>query len=275
MTNPMHAAFVGRGARMTALVQAEMIMLARNRSALVAALVLPLGSLWLLHSATPSSFNVGQHETVQAGGVLATGTIGMVFLFVVYSTLVNAYVARREGMVLKRLQTGELTDGEILAGTALPAAGLALGQCAVVIGIGITVLDLPVPANAVVLLIGVLSGTVLAAALAACSSVLTRTVEMAQLTTMPVLLASMAGSGLVFPLAAMPAWLADVCRLLPLTPSMEMVRIGWLGVVGAGTSSQTGTGVWSMALPQIGGAVLWTAAAVWAARRWFRWESRK
>ncbi|MFB7982781.1 ABC transporter permease [Streptomyces vinaceus] len=275
MTHLVHAGSVGRGARMRALIQAEMIMLVRNRSALVAALILPLGSLWLLRSATPSSFDVGRDETVEAAGVLATGTIGMVFLFVVYSTLVNAYVARREGMVLKRLQTGELTDGEILTGTALPAAGLAWGQCAVVIGIGITVLDLPVPANAVVLLVGVLSGTVLAAALAACSSILTRTVEMAQLTTMPVLLASMAGSGLVFPLAAMPSWLADVCRLLPLTPAMEIVRIGWLGVEAAGAGGQTGDGLWSTALPQIGGAVLWSAAAVWAARRWFRWEARK
>lgn len=275
MNDHMPMPLVARAARMTALGHTEMIMLARNRSALAAALVLPLGSLWLLHSATPSSFNVGRHETIEAGGVLATGTIGMVFLFVVYSTLVNAYVARREGMVLKRLRTGELTDGEILAGTALPAAGLALGQCAVVIGIGITVLDLQVPASAGVLLIGVLSGTVLAAALAACSSVLTRTVEMAQLTTMPVLLASMAGSGLVFPLGVMPSWLADLCRLLPLTPAMEIVRIGWLGVDSASVGSQEGTGVWSMALPQIGGAVLWTAAALWVAQRWFRWEPRK
>ncbi|MFI1657766.1 ABC transporter permease [Streptomyces sp. NPDC020472] len=259
---------VSRRSRMGALGHIELIMLLRNRSALVSALVLPLGSLWLLHTVTPSTFAAGDGERVAAGPALATGTIGMVLLFVVYSTLVGAYVARREALVLKRLRTGALTDGEILVGTALPAAGVAWAQCALVIGVGMTMLDVRAPASPELLVVGVAVGTVLVAALAACSAVFTRTVEMAQLTTMPLILVSVAGSGLAMPLEAMPSWAAEACRFLPLTPVMEVVRLGWLGTDG-------GAAAWSAALPQLGGALLWTGAAVWGARIWFRWEPRR
>lgn len=260
------SALAERGGRMVALGRAEMMMLIRNRTALTSALALPLGSLWLMHSATPSSFSTTNGDKLEAAPVLATGTIGMVLLFVVYSTLVSAYVARREGLVLKRLRTGQLADGEVLAGTALPAVVVALLQCAIVIGVGMTVLHVRAPADPLLLAVGVLLGTVLVAALAALSSALTRTVEMAQLTTMPLLLASVAGSGLIMPLAAMPERLADVCRLLPLTPVMETVRIGWLGA---------DDGTWNAGLPHLAGAVLWTVIAVWAAARLFRWDPRK
>ncbi|AYV32449.1 ABC transporter permease [Streptomyces goshikiensis] len=260
--------FASRRSRMLALGHTELIMLLRNRSALVSALVLPLGSLWFIHSVTPSTFTARDDEQLLAGPVLATGTIGMVLLFVVYSTLVGAYVARREGLVLKRLRTGSLSDSEILVGTAMPVAGVAWAQCGIVLGVGVALLDVQSPASSPLLLIGVVIGTVLVAALAACSAVFTRTVEMAQLTTMPLILVSVAGSGLVMPLEALPSWATEVCRVLPLTPVMELVRLGWLG-------TDDGTAVWSAALPQLGGALLWTAAAVWVARTWFRWEPRK
>ncbi|MFF3307940.1 ABC transporter permease [Streptomyces sp. NPDC002952] len=249
-----------------ALGRAEMMMLVRNRTALTSALALPLGSLWLMRSTTPSSYATESGDELEAAPVLATGTIGMVLLFVVYSTLVSAYVARREGLVLKRLRTGQLADGEVLAGTALPAVLVALLQCGIVIGVGMTVLHVRAPADPLLLGAGVLLGTVLVAALAAVSSALTRTVEMAQLTTMPLLLVSVAGSGLVLPLTAMPGRLADLCHLLPLTPVMETVRIGWLGAE---------SGTWSAGMPHLGGAALWTAVAVWAAARLFRWDPRK
>jgi ABC-2 type transport system permease protein len=148
----------------------------------------------------------------------------------------------------------------------LPAVAVALVQCVVVIGVGVTVLHVEAPADPLLLAVGVLIGTVLVAALAAASSALTRTVEMAQLTTMPLLLVSVAGSGLVMPLAAMPERLADLCRLLPLTPVMDVVRIGGLGA---------DDGPWKAGLPHLGSAVIWTVIAAWAAVRWFRWEPRK
>ncbi|MGV9252861.1 ABC transporter permease [Streptomyces sp. NPDC003697] len=260
------SAFAERGGRVVALGRAEMMMLVRNRTALVSALALPLGSLWLMRSATPASFSSTNGDELEAAPVLATGTIGMVLLFVVYSTLVSAYVARREALVLKRLRTGQLADGEVLAGTALPAVVVALVQCALVIGVGMTVLHVRAPADPLLLATGVLLGTVMVAALAALSSALTRTVEMAQLTTMPLLLVSVAGSGLVMPLDVMPERLADICHLLPLTPVMETVQTGWLGA---------DDGTWKAGLPHLGGAVVWTVIAVWGAARLFRWDPRK
>ncbi|WP_328924417.1 ABC transporter permease [Streptomyces sp. NBC_00190] len=268
MSTNLSSATSARGNRLFALGRAELTMLMRNRSALFSALVLPLGSLVIMYSFVPSTFTGEGQVRVDSRPVLVTGTIGMVLLFVVYSNLVGAFVARREGMVLKRLRTGSLTDGEILAGTALPAAAVAWAQCGLVIGLGIGVLGLVAPADPALLTIGILVGTLLVAALAACTANFTRSVEMAQLTTMPLLLVSVAGSGLAIPSAAIPSWLAEWCAYLPLTSAMDLVRAGWLG-------APDGEAVWPAALPDLVGAGAWTVAAVWAARTRFRWEARK
>ena len=57
------------------------------------------------------------------GAVIVTSVAVLAIGMVVYYNLVTAYVGRREEYVLKRLRTGELTDPEILAGTAHPVAG--------------------------------------------------------------------------------------------------------------------------------------------------------
>ncbi len=198
------------------------------------------------------------------GVTLVTGGVGFVLLFGVYSTLVPAYVGRREELVLKRLRTGELRDAEILAGTALPAVGVALAQIVVLVAAGAAVLHVGAPRRPDLLAAGVLVGTALVVALAAASTPFTRTVEMSQLTTMPVLLVSAGGSGLFVPLEVLPHQVADVCRLLPLSPAVDLVRDGWLG------------GAHPAALARdLATAVAWTALAVFAVRRRFRWEPRR
>jgi ABC-2 type transport system permease protein len=104
------------------------------------------------------------------------------------------------------------------------------------------------------------------AALAAASTVFTRNVELAQITTMPLLLASLVGSGLVVPLDELPHVMAELCQLLPLSPVMTLVRAGWLGGPEAGAYE---------VLKALATALAWTALAVFAVRRWFRWEPRR
>ncbi|MGP3923867.1 ABC transporter permease [Streptomyces sp. 8N616] len=257
-------ATTGAAGRLAALGRAELTLLVRNRTALFMALLMPVAMVWAVRS------SVARLELARTGLSVAaasmTGGIGVVLIFVVYANLVPAYVARREELVLKRLRAGEPGDLEILAGTALPSAAVALGQCAVLIAAGALLLDLSAPRRPEILVAGMLLGTVMLAALAAASAAVTRTVESAQITVLPLMAVSFGGSGLFVPLELLPDGAADVLRLLPLTPVVELVRYGWLGGAGADAGA---------VLRAVGCAVVWAGLAVFAVRRWFRWEPRR
>lgn len=247
--------------RMTALARAELTLLGRNKGTLFAALFVPL--------VLPVSVWSASKEMDLDGAGLTTGTlvlpaaIGFSLLFAVYSALVGVFVVRREELVLKRLRTGELRDIEILGGSALPALLSGLAQC-VLLAVGcFALLDLSAPSALHLTVLGVLLGLVMCAALAAVTASYTRTGESAQVTPLPFMFVSMLGSGMFVPLELFPDKLASVCELLPLTPVITLVRGGWTGdLSGAETLGAVVT------------AVAWTAVAVFAVRRRFRWEPR-
>ncbi|RPK94436.1 MULTISPECIES: ABC transporter permease [Streptomyces] len=257
--SPTGAAAVAR--RLTALGRAELILLVRNRTAIVVALLLPLAMIFAMRSSL-EQIDLGGTGLTVAGATL-TGGIGMVLVQVVYMNLVSAYVARREELVLKRLRTGEISDREILIGTALPSVALALAQCVLLVVAGAIAFDLSAPHRPGLLLAGLLLGFVLMSALAAATAVITRTVQTSQLTTLPLFFVSLFGSGLFVPLAVFPDGLASVLELLPMTGVMTLIRHGWLGGVGSGDLLVAGVT-----------ALAWTAFGVFAVRRWFRWDPR-
>ncbi|MET9555230.1 ABC transporter permease [Streptomyces sp. NPDC006645] len=248
--------------RLGALARAEMTLFVRNKTMLVTALLLPVG---MLFSTKASLKNVNLDGTgLSVTDVALTGGIGMVLLLVVYMNLTSAYTARREELVLKRLRTGEVTDREILAGTALPAGALALTQCVLMIVVGIAFLDMSAPQRPELLVLGVLVGIGLMAALAAASAGFTRTVESAQISILPMLLISSLGSGLFVPLAALPDKVAMVCEMLPMTGVVTLVRAGWLGGTSSGDLMMAGLN-----------ALVWSVLSVFAVKQWFRWEPRR
>ncbi|MFC8075980.1 ABC transporter permease [Streptomyces sp. NPDC057307] len=253
---------VTRTGRLSALGRAELTLLVRNRSMLVTALLMPL----LLIASTKASLrNVNLDGTgLSVMEIAMTGGIGMVLLLVVYMNLTSAYTARREELVLKRLRTGEVSDMEILTGTALPAASLALAQCVVLIVAGIAFLDISAPQRPELLVLGVLAGVGLMAALAAATAGFTRTVESAQISILPMLLISSLGSGMFVPLETLPDKIASICELLPMTGVVTLVRAGWLGGTSGGDLAVAGLS-----------ALVWIVFAVFAVKRWFRWEPRR
>ncbi|MEU0272644.1 ABC transporter permease [Streptomyces sp. NPDC006307] len=248
--------------RMGALGRAELTLLVRNRYALFVALGMPLLMVGFMRS---SLDQVGLEKTgMSALEASLSGGIVMALLLVVYLNLVSAYVARREELVLKRLRTGEASDREILAGTALPAAVLAVAQCALMVAAGTAFLDVRAPQRPDLLVLGTVLGVVLLTGLAAATAGFTRTVESAQITTMPLFVVSSIGSGLFLPLEVFPEKVAAVCELLPLTGVMTLVRAGWLGGGDAGELAGAAAT-----------ALVWIAVSVFAVRRWFRWEPRR
>ncbi|MGW1196131.1 ABC transporter permease [Streptomyces sp. NPDC002536] len=247
--------------RALALGRAEMKLLGRNRVALYTALVMPVLMIYMLRSATKNADLSGTGLSLTE--VTMTGAFGYVLLFVVHTSLITVYTARRQELVLKRLRTGEAGDAEILAGTALPSAAIALAQCVLLVVAGSVWLHMRAPARPELLVAGMLLGIVLLAALAAVFTRFTKNSESAQLTALPFVMVSMIFSGMFWPLEAMPHGLATFCEVLPMTPVLQLVRTGWLG--GASTGE---------ALGHLGAALAWTVVAVFAVRRWFRWEPR-
>ena len=65
--------------------------------------------------------------------------------------------------------------------------------------------------------------------LAAVTAAVTRTVQLAQVTTMPALWLPLVFSGLLFPLAMLPEPLRWVAEALPLTPVVELLRLALTG----------------------------------------------
>jgi ABC-2 type transport system permease protein len=248
--------------RLRALARAEFTLLGRNRTAVVTALLVPLA---LPFSVRPALSRIDlEAQGLGLGPVMLTAAVGFSFLFAVYTSLVSAFVARREELVLKRLRTGELRDWEILTGTSLPAMGLGLAQALVPAAGCAAFLDAGAPKAVHLTVLGVLLGLVLCAALAALTAAVTRAVESAQVTALPLIFVSMIGSGMVLPTEVMPDRLAAVCELLPLSPAVRLVRSGWTGELGP-----------FQALGSLALALAWTVVAVFAVRRWFRWEPRR
>ncbi|MBO8189417.1 ABC transporter permease [Streptomyces spirodelae] len=248
--------------RVGALARAELTLLIRNRSALFVVLLLPTLMTFSLRSTAGQADLSGTGLSV--GTAVLPGTVGMVLLFAVYSNLVGVYVGRREELVLKRLRTGEADDREILGAAALPSVTIGIVQSVLLLAGGALLLDVGAPARPDLVVAGLVLGLLLTATLAAASAAFTRTTELAQLTPMPLMLATFAGSGVFVPLEIYPDQIAEICRWLPMTPVMDLLRSGW-------TQQLSGPDT----LRALAVAVGWTALGAYVVRRRFRWEPRR
>ncbi|MEV6410610.1 ABC transporter permease [Kribbella sp. NPDC051718] len=254
---------------MTSLAWSEALLLRRNPLAVLIAIGLPIGVVLGLKSST-------ELMSVVAGdqGTAIVITVAAVSLnLFVYYNLVTSLVARREELVLKRLRTGEATDLQILAGSATPAVAIAWGQ-AVLAGLTSAVLfGLPLPVNFLLVVLALVLGALVFVLLAAATTALTRNVELAQLTTTPLLLIPLNFSGLYFPLSDMPGALEQVARLLPLTPVVELLRLGLSGITPDGSTVSL-AGSFAPAVQPVLVLLAWVIVGGLATRRWFRWEPR-
>ncbi|MDX6363201.1 MAG: type transport system permease protein [Streptomyces sp.] len=158
----------------------------------------------------------------------------------------------------------EATDMEILAGAALPSVAIGVVQCVVLTAAFGVAVDAGAPEAPHLALLGLLLGLVMCPALAAVTANFSKSVEGAQVAAMPLMLVSMFGSGTFIPLEVLPDRLARFCELLPLTPVITLIRGGWTGDLSAYET-----------LGALVTAVAWTVLAVFAVRRWFRWEPRR
>lgn len=254
--------------RVSALARAELRLLLRNRTAMFAALLLPV-----LTVGGVRAIGVGEDGDLPAGALTVTMLTGFVLLYVVYYNLVTVFVARREELVLKRLRTGEVSDGEILVGMATPAVTVAIVQVLLGWVVAAVPLGLDAPVNALLVVFALVAGVVIFVLLAGASTAITRNVETAQLSTLPVLIACMIFSRLVVPPEAMSESLRSATQLLPLSPVIDLLRLGLTGQTPDGDTVGLGASFSAAGVPAAI-AIAWVVLAGWALRRWFRWEPR-
>nr|MDT0667532.1 ABC transporter permease [Micromonospora sp. DSM 115978] len=93
-------------------------------------------------------------------------------------------------------------------------------------------------------------------------------------TTTPALFASFAFSGLFLPLDTLPEGLEQLGRLLPLTPVVDLLRLGLTGTAADGTTVGL-AGSFGEAVPSVLVLLAWAAVGSYMTRRWFRWEPRR
>jgi ABC-2 type transport system permease protein len=259
----------GSPRRVAALARGEALLLRRNPIALLTALATPVAMVLATRASVPErAGDLGE------GAGVVTSLTAFALLFVVYYNLVTALVARREELVLKRLRTGEIGDAEILAGTAAPAVAIAWGQILVGALVAITAFGMGPPTNPLLVLTAIVLGTAVFVLLALASTALTRNVEMAQLTTTPVLIAPLALSGLLFPVDLLPEPLQRLGQVLPLTPVVDLLRLGLTGTTSQGTGVDLAASFGPAVVPLLV-LVGWVVAGVWATRRWFCWDPRR
>ncbi|WP_152190863.1 ABC transporter permease [Georgenia satyanarayanai] len=258
----------GRVPRVASLVRAELLLLVRNRTTLFNAVALaPLTVLFFTTlGLTPDGGGAG------VAGMLLTALVALALVVVVYYNLTTTIVARREELVLKRLLTGDVSRAEIVTATAAPAVLVLLAQLVLGVVAMAVWLEAPTLQNPLWVAAAVVGGIVLFVLLAVASAGLTRTVETAQLTTLPILMVATALSGLAIPVDVMPDALATVAQWTPMYPVVALVQHGLGAVALDGTAA---SGAFADVTQPLAALALWIILGALAARRWMRWEPRR
>ncbi|OLT32620.1 hypothetical protein BJF79_35950 [Actinomadura sp. CNU-125] len=251
----------------------DAVLLYRNRTALFTVFGLPLLFVGML---APMR---GQDVDGVDGALLqGTGHLAFFLIFVVFMNLVTVFTTRREDLTLKRLRGTALSDADVLGGSVLTAVAVYAVQAVFLLVVLGTVFDGRFPADPLLLVAGLAAGAAIFALLALTVSGLTPNAELAQLTVLPIMFGCMLGGGVMFPLDTLPDAVHAACRLLPLTPVVEITRTAYFGQDFAGASEHAALGLaggWAACAQSFAVLAAWLVLGREAAKRRFRWEPRR
>ncbi len=250
--------------RFAALARGETTILLRNRTAIFTAVAMPF--------VVGLAFSGMSQDQTGLGVVLTMVLVGTALMFVIYYTMVTSLVGRREQLVLKRLLAGEPTALEILIAPAVPLWALFAVQSLIAIG-GAMLMGARM-VHPWVLVVALIGGAAAWTALAIVSAAYTRTVESAQISTLPLILISLLLSGFSVPLEWLPEPVQRIAHILPMTPVVDLIKLAYTGVGVDGRilvgTAETLTGAGAMLLPLL----VWAAGALLLGLRRFRWDPR-
>ncbi|MGW3343898.1 ABC transporter permease [Nonomuraea rubra] len=223
----------------------------RDKAMLFASVVTPVG----LAVGLPTLMRHVTTGGVAGAAALAQSSISILLAITAFMNIAVALTARRDQLVLKRLRSTRLTDGQLLLGqiasTATQTVALIV-LCAVAVRYTAGV---PLPADPLAFAAVTIAGSVVVSLLGAAYTAAIPRAELAAAYTMPVFLVAAVSAGAMGPIPV-PSWLRPALDLLPTTAVVDAVRTGELVVpflVLAG----------------------WAVVGLVALRLWFRWEPRR
>lgn len=245
-----------------ALARAELVMLARNRVAVVTGILVPVAAGgYLITNPPPADLPSGVVSGITA--LMLVLLAGMTLA----STATTTLVARRQHHLLERWRIAGTRPASVLAGTLAPIALLAATGAAILFAAAGYAFD-TTPARPELLILAVVLTVTLGSVVAVVAAAFTRSVGTAEITLLPVL-AALIGGGMwtsVTPLAEI-TWRMRATGGGALT---ELVRLGWDGPAdGGGLSAALSASGPSLAV--LVGMV--TVLLVIAVRN-FRWNPR-
>jgi ABC-2 type transport system permease protein len=236
--------------RTLALATTEVLLILRNKTMAVSALVLPLGLgvLW--------AFQFGSVDDPARQAVSLTLQLSVALAMGVYPAATQTLVARRHARVLKRMRTSGLTDGGLLVATLAPSVVLGVVQLAVFALVDVGT-GAPPPTDVLPLVLAVPGGLALAVTAALATSIVTPSPERAQITTLPLMLV-MLGVGVVAAIAPGDGW----WPALMLVPGAALGELAQLAMTG---------GSWA---PPVIALIAWPLVLGALALRHFPWDPR-
>lgn len=252
--------------RTWAIAEMEMKILWRNKTALFMAVfmapVIILASAPMLDGLDPKALS----------GQIIVSLAGLALLFGSYYNLTTLAVARREERMLKRLTAGEVARSELLTGMAVPHALIAFFQVALVALVMSLVVAAPEFADPFLAFLAFFAGAVVSSALAFAISGVTRTVESAQLSTMPILLVAAGLGGMAIPLTLLPDSIQRVAELTPFAPVTQLLHLGISGIGPDGNPAVVEAATAGRPLLVL---IAWLLISAFLSRRFMRWDARR
>ncbi|MGI5491276.1 ABC transporter permease [Microtetraspora malaysiensis] len=248
-------------------------VLLRQRGFAFSVLLVPLFLAFVNTAGPASGTTIGGVPGAVFGAV---GAMAVVFPFS-YMTIATTIVVRREERVYKRLRGSALPTSAIFAGDILHATLVGAVQAAIILAYAMGVVGAPAPRNIPLIVIAFVLGAAVFAALAIGTAGLIPNNEIAQLVAIPVLLVSMLGAGMMFPLSVLSAGVQRAAELLPLTPIVSMIRTAYLGRDFArdGAPEVGFLETFQVSATEIGIGLLWIGVGLWCTRQYFRWDPRR
>lgn len=254
--------------RVSSLAAFELRMLSRNSVAMFTALFMPAATVLVM---TQFLDTQGAPGAFTSQIIIFNTTFAL--LFAVFYNQTAAVVARREELMLKRWLTGSCSSTEILIAMAIPPMVVAVGQSiltAVVASFAFGMAPLTNPALA---LLALVAGSVICVLLSYTCSGTTKTVDGAQLTTLPYILALLFLSSAVFPLPD-NSTVAFFFQASPLWGTVELLKLG-VGGVSFEAGQVDFAESWLRAIFPSFNIAFWFAAGVALVKRYMVWEPRR
>jgi ABC-2 type transport system permease protein len=241
-------------------LRAQQLLFWRNREAAFFSFLFPILLLVLLGSV----YGDQEIEGVRGTTYLVVGLIGYGVAATAFASLAITLVVRREQGLLKRVRGTPLSPATYLSAVIASMVIVIALQVLLQLLIGRYILDADWPSAPVSFAVAILFGAAAFAALGVAITAFVRSAEGSSAVVNAIYLPMAFISGAFFSIDEMPAALAAIAQVLPLTHLLRVIRATFID----------GEGLMASGLPLLV-VGLWGLAGLAISVRMFRWEPRE